>query len=73
MQLVGSKQIRSNGQMLQCQQHLFHAFCVITNILDDQSQQVFFAPMTSCAVHYVVIYYPVAINSQIFEDVGGGG
>ena len=63
IQLVGSKQIRSNGQMLQCQQNLFHAFCVITNILYDRSQQVFFTPMTSCAVHYVVIYYPIAINS----------
>ena len=72
MQLVGSKQIRSNGRMLQCQQHLFHAFCIITNILDDPKQQVFFAPMTSCAVHYVVIYYPIAINFQYLKTWGAG-
>ena len=52
------------GQMLQCQQHLFRAFCVTTNIWDDRSQRVFFAQMTSCAVHYDIIYHPFPINSQ---------
>ena len=35
------------GQMLQCQQHLFWAFCVTANIRDDRIQRVFFAQMTS--------------------------
>ena len=52
------------GQMLQCQQHLFRAFCVTANIRDDRSQRVFFAQMTSCVVHYDVIYHPFPINSQ---------
>ena len=51
------------GQMLQCQQHLFRAFCVTANIRDDRSQRVFFAQMTSCVVHYDVIYHPFPINS----------
>ena len=28
--------------MLQCQRHLFRAFCVIANYRDDRSQQVIF-------------------------------
>ena len=52
------------GQMLQCQQHLFQAFCVTANIPDDRSQRVFLAQMTSCAVLYDVIYHLFPINSQ---------
>ena len=43
----------------------------VANIHDDRNQQVFFAQMTSCAVHYGVIYHPFPINSQYFEDVRG--
>ena len=38
------------GQMLQCQQHLLRAFCITTNIRDDQIQRVFFAQMTSSII-----------------------
>ena len=53
--------------MLQICQHIYRAFCV-TAICDDLSQQVFFAQMTSCAVHYDIIYHPYQFS--IFEDMG---
>ena len=43
----------------------------VANIHDDRNQQVFFAQMTSCTVHYGVIYHPFPINSQYFDDIGG--
>ena len=42
--------------MLQFQQHLFRMF--------------FFAQMTSCFVHYDIIYYPFPVNSQYFKMSG---
>ena len=41
---------------------------VSPQICDDRSQQVFFAQMTSCAVHYDIIYHPYQFS--IFEDMG---
>ena len=37
---------------------------------DDQSHQVFFAQMTSCAMHYDVVYLPFPINSQYLKTWG---
>ena len=44
--------------MLQLQQYLF---------------RIFFAQMTSCFVHYDVVYYPFPVNSQYLNMSGGGG
>ena len=46
---------------------------VSSQICDSQSQQVFFAQMTSCAMHYDIIYYTFPINSQYLKMAGGGG
>ena len=50
--LVCNFEVSNNviGQMLQCQQHLFRAFCVTANIRDDRIQRVFFAQMTSSII-----------------------
>ena len=37
---------------------------------NDQSHQVFFAQMTSCAMHYDVVYLPFPINSQYLKTWG---
>ena len=66
MWLVGSKPIKSNV----VQQHLFRAFCVIANSGRSEST-VSFAKMTSCAIHYDVIYHPFAINSQYLKTWEG--
>ena len=42
--------------MLQFQQHLFRTF--------------FFPQMTSCAIHYDVIYHPFPINFQYLKTCG---
>ena len=41
---------------------LFYKRFVSSQIHDDW--RVFYAQMTSCAVHYDIIYYPFFINSQ---------
>ena len=44
------REVNQSDQMLQFQQHLFYVF--------------FVSSMTSCAMHYDIIYYPFPINSQ---------
>ena len=53
-----------NNKMLQRQQHLFMHFVSSQIFLMIGVNRFFFAPMTWCAGHYVVIYYPFPINSQ---------
>ena len=56
--------------MLQCQQHLFRAFCVITNLWWPESTSIFFAQKTSCVERYDIIFHPFHINSQYFKTWG---
>ena len=37
---------------------------------DDQSHQVFFTQMTSCAMHYDIVYLPFPISSQYLKTWG---
>ena len=46
---------------------------VSSQICDSQNEQVFFAQMTSCAMHYDITYYTFPINSQYLKMAGGGG
>ena len=56
--------------MLPCQQHLFHAFCVIANSLWSESTSQWVGVMVA---HYDVICYPFPMNSQYLKTWGGGG
>ena len=56
--------------MLQCQQHLFRAFCVMANSWWPESTSIFFAQMASFVERYYVIYHPFPINSQYLRTWG---
>ena len=55
--------------MLQCQRHLFRAFCVIANYRDDQSQQVIFCENeVMCHSHLSSLLYQFSICKDVGVD-----